>query len=275
MSQTPSPVFENTRSKVRLENSKAEVLPYTSNNYDFSLAWYNRDGSAISAGIFVKDIEGKIQTDTICPVGNHEAYGVGELELVADGSANGLCQEVGDFDPGDGGDIVSNRKVTIKETYNSDIPITVTGYEIAIQQKLDFLSYPWNGFGGVFNFTKIDLDEGGGQPMTRIAPYSGNLIGYYENDGFSIRLAYNWQDEKLLSAGGNTSFLGSDARTQTAGGRLDLATSYKFNKNLKVNLKAFNLNNRQEYEYIGGNEQAISRIRYAGRIYSVSLSYNF
>ncbi|WP_237716314.1 TonB-dependent receptor [Catenovulum agarivorans] len=275
MSQTPSPVFENGRTRVRLENSKAEVLPYTSNNYDLSLAWYNRDGSAISAGIFVKDIEGKIQTDTICPVGNHEAYEVGELELVADGSATGLCQEVGEYDPGDGGDIVSNRKVTIKETYNSDIPIRVTGYEIAIQQKLDFLSYPWNGFGGVFNFTKIDLDEGGGQPMTRIAPYSGNLIGYYENDGFSIRLAYNWQDEKLLSAGGNTSFLGSDARTQTAGGRLDLATSYKFNRNLKVNLKAFNLNNRQEYEYIGGNDQAISRIRYAGRIYSVSLSYNF
>ncbi|WP_016956521.1 TonB-dependent receptor [Catenovulum agarivorans] len=275
LAQTPSPVFENGRTRVNLENSKAEVLPYTSTNYDLSLAWYNREGSAISAGVFVKEIEGKIQTDTICPIGNHAAYGVGELEIIPDGSELGRCQEVGEYDPNDGGDIVTNRRVTIKETYNSDIPVTVTGYEIAIQQNLDFLSYPWNGFGGVFNFTKIDLDEGGGQPMTRIAPYSYNLIGYYENDGFSIRLAYNWQDEKLLSAGGNKSFLGSEARTQTAGGRLDLTTSYKLTKKLKVNLKAFNLNNQQEYEYIGGNEQAISRIRFAGRTVSVGLNYSF
>ncbi len=111
--------------------------------------------------------------------------------------------------------------------------------------------------------------------MTRIAPYSGNLIGYYENDGFNIRFAYNWQDEKLLSAGGVTNFLGSDARTQTSGGRLDMSASYRFAKGWRANLRAFNLNNRQEYEYIGGNEQAISRIRYAGRIYTASITYNF
>ena len=55
---------------------------------------------------------------------------------------------------------------------------------------------------------KVDLDEGGGQPMTRIAPYSGNLIGYYENDGFSIRLAYNWQDEKVIKCRWHDKLLG-------------------------------------------------------------------
>lgn len=274
LSQTPSPINDNGRATVRLENAKAEVLPYTSQNYDLALSWYNRPGSAISFGMFIKDIEGKIQTRTICPIGDEARWGVGELELIDDGTATGRCQEIGDFET-DNGDIVSNRRVNIRETFNSDIPIRVTGYELAIQQKLDFLPYPWNGFGGVLNFTKIDLDEGEGQPMTRIAPYSGNIIGYYENDGFSIRLAYNWQDEKLLSAGGVTNFLGSDARTQTAGGRLDMSASYRLTKKLRVNLRAFNLNNRQEYEYIGGNEKAISRIRYAGRIYTASISYNF
>ncbi|MDO6719837.1 TonB-dependent receptor [Psychrosphaera sp. 1_MG-2023] len=274
LSQTPSPINDNGRSTVKLENAKAEVLPYTAQNYDLSLAWYNREGSAISIGMFVKDIEGKIQTQTICPVGEHEKWDVGELEHIDDGSSSGLCQEIGEFETDDG-EILTNRKVTIKETFNSDIPITVTGYELAIQQKLDFLPYPWNGFGGVFNFTKIDLDEGEGAPMTRIAPHSANLIGYYENDGFSLRLAYNWQDEKLLSTDGVTNFLGSDARTQTSGGRLDLSASYKFAKGFNFNLRAFNLNNRQEYEYIGGNEDAISRIRYAGRIYTASLSYSF
>lgn len=274
LSQSPSPRNDNGRATVRLENAKAEVLPYTSQNYDLSLAWYNRDGSAISIGMFRKDIKGKIQTDRICPIGDEARWEVGALELIDDGSSLGLCQEIGDFETSEG-DVVSNRRVIINETYNSDIPIKVTGYEIAVQQKLDFLPYPWNGFGGVFNFTKIDLDEGEGAPMTRIAPYSGNLIGYYENDGFNIRFAYNWQDEKLLSAGGVTNFLGSDARTQTSGGRLDMSASYRFAKGWRANIRAFNLNNRQEYEYIGGNEQAISRIRYAGRIYTASITYNF
>ena len=66
LSQSPSPRNDNGRATVRLENAKAEVLPYTSQNYDLSLAWYNRDGSAISIGMFRKDIKGKIQTDRIC-----------------------------------------------------------------------------------------------------------------------------------------------------------------------------------------------------------------
>ena len=274
LAQTPSPVYTSSGSSLRLENSKAEVLPYTSTNYDLSLEWYNREGSALSVGVFRKEIEGKIDTRTICPIGDEEYWGVGQLEEVEIGEALPRCQEIEDY-VDENGDVVENRRVVVRSTYNSDIPITVTGYELAIQQKLDFLPYPYNGFGGVFNFTKIELDEGDGLPMTNIAPYSYNLIGYYENDGASIRLAYNWQDEKLLSVGGNTSFLGSEARTQTSGGRLDLSASYNFGKGLKVNLQAYNLNDRQEYEYIGGNDQAISRIRYAGRTYSVSLSYNF
>ncbi|EWH10532.1 rhodanese-like protein [Catenovulum agarivorans DS-2] len=274
LAQSPSPQFQTSGNRVRLENSKAEVLPYTSQNFDLSLEWYNREGSAIAIGMFKKEIEGKIETSTICPIGNEDEWGVGPLQELDVGKAIPECREIGDFED-ENGDVFTDRLVTIKSTYNSDIPITVNGYELSVQQKLDFLPYPWNGFGGVFNFTKIDLDEGEGQPMTRIAPYSYNLITYYENKGFNIRLAYNWQDEKLLSAGGNKSFLGSDARTQTAGGRLDLSTSYRLTKQLKLSLRAYNLTNTQQFEYIGGNEDAISRIRYSGRIYSVGLNYSF
>lgn len=76
LAQSPSPRYDNSGGTVRLENSKAEVLPYTSQNYDLSLAWYNREGSAIAIGMFVKEIEGKIQTATICPVGDEEKWDV-------------------------------------------------------------------------------------------------------------------------------------------------------------------------------------------------------
>ncbi|MGJ8691825.1 MAG: TonB-dependent receptor [Thalassotalea sp.] len=274
LAQSPSPQFQTSGSVARLENSKAEVLPYTSQNYDLSLEWYNRDGSAISIGVFEKNIEGKIQTSVICPIGDEASWGVGPLQEVDEGDTTPKCREIGAFED-ENGDIHEDREVIVKSTFNSDIPIKVTGYELAVQQKLDFLPYPWNGFGGVFNFTKIDLDEGEGTPMTRIAPYSYNLIGYYENDGASVRLAYNWQDEKLLAVGGTTSFLGAGARTQTAGGRLDLSLGYRFGKGFNVNFRAYNLTNTKQHEFLGGNEEAVSRIRYAGRIYSASLSYRF
>ncbi len=276
LAQSPSPIYTYDENRVTLENSKAEVLPYTSNNFDLSLAWYNRDGSSISGGFFYKEIEGQIVTDTICPVGDPETaafWGVGEVAM--DG-AN--CKEVGEFVT-DEGEIYSNRIVKIKQTYNSDIPVKVYGYEFSMQQKLDFLPYPWNGFGGKLNFSKIDVDEGAGRAMTKIAPYTSNLIGYWENHGASIQFVYNWQDEKLLSTGQESgTFLGTEARTQTAGGRIDMTAKYKFKKSLKgltVSLKAMNINNRQEYEYIAGNDKAISRIRYQGRIVSLNLGYNF
>jgi outer membrane receptor protein involved in Fe transport len=170
-----------------------------------------------------------------------------------------------------------NRDAIINQSFNFEGTIDVTGYELAIQQKLDFLPYPWNGFGGVFNYTFVDTETSEDvPPIERIAPRSYNLIGYWENDGISIRFTYNWQDVKLINAGGGTAnFLGTDRRDQSANGRLDLSASYRLTKQTRLNFRAFNLNNRQEFEFTGGNEDAINRVRFAGRQYQLNVSYNF
>jgi iron complex outermembrane receptor protein len=276
-SQTPSSSLTDTPSRVQLELPSSDVKPYTSDNYDLSLEWYNRDGSAISIGVFKKEITGLFQRETICPVGQELLFGnaFGALESISvAGQSLPLCQEIAPFVT-ESGEVLENRTVTVNRSFNSDEAISVNGYELAVQQKLDFLPYPWSGFGGVFNYTYVNTDQGENTRMTGIAPRSYNLIGYWEDSDVSIRLAYNWQASKLLDVGGNTSFLGSDAREQTSGGRLDLSTSYKFYEGARLNFRGFNLNNRQEYEFIGGNEDAISRVRYAGRIYEVSITYSF
>lgn len=277
--QTPSGTISSGVNSVRIDNPRSDVEPYTSKSYDLSLEWYNRDGSAISIGVFKKEITNLFARETICPVGQEGQYGglVGPLEQIDQPDGGFICQEAGSFTDPETGEVTDNRAVTIREYTNIDATIDVTGYELAIQQKLDFLPYPWNGFGGVFNFTHVETDEGeDAPPMTRIAPNSYNIIAYWENDGISLRLAYNWQDEKLLSAGGGEpNFLGSDARYQTSGGRLDMSASYRWSKSLRFNFRAYNINNRQEYDFIGDNEDAIHRVRYAGRQYQVSASYNF
>jgi TonB-dependent receptor len=268
---------------VRVDLPASDVEPYTADNYDISLEWYNREGSAMSIGYFEKEITGLFGRDQVC--GDDIPADVGEglfgpTGLVPGTGAGGLeCRELepfGDADPeGDG------RRITVNQAINTAGSIKVSGYELAIQQKLDFLPYPWNGFGGVFNYTKINTDESDdGTTLLRVSPESYNIVGYWENDGISIRLTYNWRDAQQLSQniildGTNSAFLGTDARFETDRGRLDMAANYRLNKNWQFSFRAFNLTEDQGYEYIGGNEDAVNRIRFAGRTYNFGVSYTF
>ena len=141
-----------------------------------------------------------------------------------------------------------------------------------IQQKLDFLPYPWNGFGGVFNFTKI-RQSGSESLLSRVSPKSFNLITYWENDGISLRFAYNWRDDQQ-TAGAN-SFLGTGTRTIKAKGRLDFSGSYAVTKNLKLYVQGINLTDEITTSHYGFTDDAIHQLSYTGRIYKVSASYKF
>ncbi|MCC5453384.1 TonB-dependent receptor [Rheinheimera sp. UJ51] len=270
---------------VRVDLPSSDVKPYTAENFDISLEWYNREGSAISIGFFEKEITGLFGTAPICgdDIPSYVSDGLfGPTGLVEGSGTGGIeCRELEPFTDSQGNVSDSARRITVNQAINTNGSIKVTGYELAIQQKLDFLSYPWNGFGGVFNYTKINTDESAdGTTLLRVSPESYNIIGYWENDGFSIRLTYNWRDAQQLSQniildGTNSGFLGTDARFETARGRLDMAASYTFNRNFRVDLRAFNLTADQGYEYIGGNKDAVNRIRYDGRTYSFGVSYTF
>ncbi|MDO6693288.1 TonB-dependent receptor [Aliiglaciecola sp. 3_MG-2023] len=275
--QNPALSVSENNSSINITLPKAEVKPYTADNYDLSFEWYNREGSAISIGLFRKNITGLFDTSKDCPsLGEYpfldEVYGefVGE-----DSELPGNCiQSTAFINPDTGEEI--NRTVTVNRTFNADNEIKLTGAEFAVQQKLDFLPYPWNGFGGVFNYTYIDQDATleGDSKLYKVSPSSYNLIGYWENDGISIRLAYNWRDKFDIQYPGG-SYYGTEDRTVKASGRLDLASSYKVNKDLRLHFKAYNLTNEQTYEYFGDDEKAIARLDYTGRIYEVSLNYAF
>jgi iron complex outermembrane receptor protein len=268
---------------VKVDLPASDVEPYTAENYDLSLEWYNREGSAISIGYFEKEITGLFGRDQVC--GNDIPSDVGEglfgpTGLVPGTGSGGLeCRELEPF--GDADLDSDGRRITVNQAINTSGSIKVSGYELAVQQKLDFLPYPWNGFGGVFNYTKINTDDSeDGTTLLRVSPESYNVVGYWENDGFSIRLTYNWREAQQLSQniildGTNSAFLGTDARFETSRGRLDLAANYRLTSNLRFNLRAFNLTEDQGYEYIGGNQDAVNRIRYAGRTYNFGVSYTF
>ncbi|MCM2680706.1 TonB-dependent receptor [Echinimonas agarilytica] len=275
-SQTPVLAVNEGEGNVKVDFPKADVDPYEADNYDLSLEWYNTEGSAISVGVFKKNITGLFQQRKICPEPG-EQYAdqlfqyTGDLdrEDFDDGTFN--CYQVDEYEQEDG-DIV-NRTVNANISYNSDDEIEVTGYELAIQQNLSFLPYPWNGFGGVVNYSHVDNETDGEDGLVGISPNSYNVIGYYENDGFSFRLAYNYRDEYSLA--GSSNFNGPDQKNVKARGQLDMSASYRIMKGLKIDFRAYNLTDEQRYEYVGENEDNVSRINYDGKTYVASLQYQF
>ena len=282
---TPSENDDGDITGVRVDLPSSDVEPYTADNVDISLEWYNRQGSAISVGYFEKEITGLFGREPICgdDIPSDISEGLfGETGLVEGSGAGGLeCRELTPFTDSQGNVNEDGRRITVNRSINTEGSIKVSGYELAVQQKLDFLPYPWNGFGGVLNYTKINTDESeDGTTLLRVSPESYNLVGYWENNGVSVRLSYNWREAQQLSQnivldGTNSAFLGTDARFETSRGRLDLAVNYNYSKHLRFDFRAFNLTEDQGYEYIGGNEDAVNRIRFDGRTYSFNVGYRF
>ena len=279
--QRPAPIVQEGNSSVRLDLPNATLEPYEGKNYDVSLEWYNREGSAISIGYFQKDISNLFSNEIgYCPENNSDPLVtelIGEVERVAGSSSDeAACEQVALFTPEDDGTGIPpeprNRTVTIKNPVNSDDDLKLEGFELAVQQKLDFLPYPWNGFGGVFNYTKLRQSGDAGR-LQRVSPESFNFISYWENDGVSLRLSYNWRDDQI-TAGAN-SFLGTGVRTIKAKGRLDLSSSYKINSKTKIFFQAFNLTDEVTVSHYGDTDDAIHQLTYNGRIYKASISYKF
>ncbi|KMT63916.1 hypothetical protein XM47_17220 [Catenovulum maritimum] len=274
-SQNPTLAINEGNTNITVNLPAAELEPYTADNYDLSLEWYNREGSAVSIGVFKKVITDLFLTENPCPsLGEYtyldDQFGgfVGE-----DSEDQGSCLQIAEYTHPETGE-VGNRSLRLTRKYNADNEIKLTGIEFALQQKLDFLPYPWNGFGGVFNYTYIDQtgDEGDNK-LYKVSPRSYNLIGYWENDGLSLRLAYNWRDSFDIQS--SNTYYGIEDKKTKASGRLDFSGSYKVSKGLTFYLKGYNITNEQVYEYFGNDERAMARIDYTGRIVEASLNYSF
>ncbi len=274
LSQLPTATIRGGSQSATVDLPGSTLRPYEAKNYDVSIEWYNREGSAITIGYFKKDLTNLFGLlRNVCPSPG-EIPTVDRLvgPLVAGGVDDGTLTSCTQVNPTvDDEGIETFREVTVNLPTNVQGDLSVEGFELAIQQNLDFLPYPWNGLGGVFNYTKLRQSGDDAVTISRVSPESFNLIGYWENDGVSLRLAYNWRDQVNII--GANAFLGN--RTRDSFGRLDFVGSYKLNKKTKVFLRGFNLTDEIGTEFQGTNPEAVSRLTYTGRVYQVAVNYRF
>ena len=252
---------------VTVQLGNPDLHPYTALSQDLSLEWYNRPGSIISIAAFAKQIRGFIANITdpaeLCP-SDATAYGLGHLTW--DSTTQQCLSDLAA--PG------TRFVVSISGNKNYDQPIKLYGAEFNIQQNFDFLPGPLKHLGANFNLTYTynkGVVNGGLIRLSNVAPWTWNLVAYYETKRFGIRFTENWRSAYQpdpFYTGGNA------VRTVAARYQLDGSLSYKLTKNFTLYASAFNILNARVYQYVEQVEMP-DRASYDGRTFQISLKADF
>lgn len=179
-SMNPALAYDFTTKKA--SSGDPTLDPYRATQIDMGLEWYFADSAIASASVFTKDI-GSFLTN------------VKTTEAITD-SHGTFNYEVTKPSQGSGGKI--------------------QGIEIQYQQT-------FGNFGAIANYTYVDSSgkdaSGKKVALAGTSRNSYNLTGYYEQDLFSIRLAYTNRSEFLaegLGIGGSETYAGQEFLDATA-----------------------------------------------------------
>jgi TonB-dependent receptor len=250
---------------------RVNITPYTSDSQDLSLEYYNRPNGLIGLAVYRKKIHGMIVAENrdalLCPSDGYN-LGLGTWSVAGDRCVSDIAAPAGKG-------LNGKYTIDVNGAVNSPNDLIAEGAELTVQQTFDFLPAPFNGMGGVFNYsytrTKGKSPDGTPAFLNNVSPRSANLILYYETPVWGVRGVYNYRDDYNLPSGGT--FSGA-ARSVKARGQFDLSASYKLTENLSLAVDGFNLTDtfRQEYE---GTMAKLRRADYDGRTFQASLRYTF
>lgn len=254
--------------------STLDVQPRRSNGFDLGLSWYNRPGSVVSVGFFRKSLIGDISRQrNFCPVGEDltvEGRTFNDIRFADINSPNRIEESIG------GSCIFTNangdpQRIRVSRTANNPDTINVTGFEAQIQQNLDFLPGPLANTGFVINYTRVRSGGDNNVQLFNVAEDTYNLIGYYEDDLFQARLAYNNQSE--IQRQGGSSFVGGNTVIAPRD-QLDFSGAIKPFRGFQIRFEVFNITQSSRQEFLGV-EELFRLYEYDGRTYSVSTTMRF
>ncbi|MET0517645.1 MAG: TonB-dependent receptor [Burkholderiaceae bacterium] len=222
------------------------LKPITANNGDLSLAWYFAPRASLSGSIFTQRLSNYVKPVT-------------EVATLEDPSAPGTL-----------------RQYTLTKRIGLDAKLS--GAELALELPIA------NGFGVSANTTYVSSRDADGQPMLGSSKWTYNLVGYFENDKFNARLAWNWRDDYAYAVIGDGSgvtkqdlkgnYLINGLHYFKGYGSLALSLGYKFSEQISVSFDANNLNNPVRHTYML-TENAPSNWYESGRQYFVNLRMKF
>lgn len=223
------------------------LLPYESQNIDLSLEYYFGDVDYASIGYFTKDVSNFIGISTL------------QDEVLFPGLIH----------PATGADATFDVTAPVNQE-----EATIDGFEMAIQK-----TFGDSGFGVIANATFVDADVEFDNTsletqfvVTGLSD-SANLIGFYENEKFQARLAYNWRDDFYTGGTGASSGTPGPNNIESFG-QWDMSASYNVNDNLTIFVEGLNLTEETTRSY-GRSTLQVIRAGQTGARYNFGVRYNF
>ncbi|MET3130847.1 iron complex outermembrane receptor protein [Oxalobacteraceae bacterium GrIS 1.11] len=175
-----------------------KLEPVRSNNAELSAEWYFAPKSSVSAGVFYMDL----------------------TSVVAQGTTNMTFFNV-----------KTGKDAVYQVTSPFNTKATNKGVELSYQQPL------FSSFGVLANYTYADGKLEDGSELLNSSKDTYNLTGFYEDERFSARLAYNYRS--AYKAGVDR---GASQHVAGSGG-LAGSLNYKINEHVTLTFDALNLTN--------------------------------
>ncbi len=233
-SEATNPVVDLEDIEISAVARNAYLEPEESINLDLTAEWYFAPAGSLTVGLFDKKLSNIIRNKQF------------SLDIEQAGNSYPVSA-YGPDNTGSG---------------------TIRGVEFSYSQFYDMLPGAWSGLGLQFNYTYIDQNgledpndtAGGilnftekglpitdnrnnfrvftGLPLEGYSDQNMNIVGMYEYEDISFRLAYTWRSEYLLTLRESEEFVPAYAKAQ---GMVDASLYYTINDNWKVGLEGSNL----------------------------------
>lgn len=264
-----------------------DLKPYMSDNLDISAEWYYAEGSYVSVGAFVKQVDNFIVNKIVDrEVGNlrDPEAGPRAAQAIADLQADGatvdataiLAQINENAGQPEGTPVIQNNDdplavFGISQPVNEE-QATIQGLELAVQHM-----FGDTGFGVQANMTLTGSDlsvDNHATDFQFVLPGlsdSANFVAFYDNNGLQARIAYNWRDTFLNGVGqGNAPYY------TEAYGQIDMNASYELPmiEGLTVFVEGINVTESSQRQYARFENQFKHAEQWGAR-YNIGARFTF
>jgi TonB-dependent receptor len=266
-----------------------DLEPILSRNLDLSAEWYYGEGSYLSVGYFDKDVDKFIGSGigerTLGTIPNIVGGALWDRAIAESGIDPSQYTIVAQYildnyqdSPYVDGDTISGAPGDPDLMWRVTQPVNqkkarVDGVEVNLQH-----NFGDTGYGFIANATFAEADVGydnmnslEGQFVLNGLSDSANLVGFYDKDGLSVRLAYNWRDDFLAGAGQGQGTTTNPTNVE-AFGQLDLGITYEYNDRVTIYASGLNITEETVHVYGLSKAQTLQAVQ-GGARYDLAIRY--
>jgi TonB-dependent receptor len=266
-----------------------DLEPILSRNLDLSAEWYYGEGSYLSVGYFDKDVDKLIGSGiaerTLGTIPNIVGGALWDQAVAESGIDPSQYTTVAQYildnyqdSPYVDGDTISGAPGDPDLMWRVTQPVNqkkarVDGIEVNLQH-----FFGDSGYGFIANATFADADVGydnmnslEGQFVLNGLSDSANLIGVYDKDGLSVRLAYNWRDDFLAGAGQGQGTYTNPTNVE-AYGQLDFGITYEYSDRVTIYASGLNITEETVHVYGLSKAQTLQAVQ-GGARYDLAIRY--